>query len=282
MYTYSNTKKGTCNKMANNSDIAACVSFDTNSSMEDAVDSEQKQKKQLLQKKDEYVAPMSIEAIEKRVAMLLDQIPSVARSLALSPTNVNDIEAWCRECIKISLRFGLLIQFIHLATYQWQTEKTGNSCQNLSALVNEANEVQRRLKVVTASCNSVLYPSLDTYLTKVTSDDGCGGDDYEDKDENEVVLTTADDGEPGLVTAMTIAAATSAKTNSNNNIRTNHYVYQTEIKYPDSVQMARQTVCDEAIDYRYLMALSLETMLKAFKDYRKAAANEGSRSDMAM
>ena len=109
-------------------------------------------KKKTTTKEKEWIAPTSLDTIEKRIAMLIDDLPSMEDTKALSLTNPDGLESWCRQMYKVKDRFDLLKDFISPAVYKWQTEHTGISQQNVAFLITEMHKTLNTLLFVQYVC----------------------------------------------------------------------------------------------------------------------------------
>ena len=66
----------------------------------------------------EFVAPTSLEKVEERISMLINDAPSLDDTMALSPTRKDGFNLWCKKVDRIDRDFELLINFIAPLVYK--------------------------------------------------------------------------------------------------------------------------------------------------------------------
>lgn len=85
---------------------------------------------------DDAHPPLTLPAIQIRIRQLLDRLPSKADTAALSPNNVESLEIWCREVRSTLRSYNLVLNFLSVATYQWEPDRPGHTGQVRSCVLN--------------------------------------------------------------------------------------------------------------------------------------------------
>ena len=136
----------------------------------------------------EFVAPTSLEKVEERISMLINDAPSLDDTMSLSPTRKDGFNLWCKKVDRIDRDFELLINFIAPLVYKWSTERTGNSSQNIDNLQKEVDESLCLLSVAANSCRSTLYPPKKHMLAKeiTTEEEDIVNHDEEGSQDSEI------------------------------------------------------------------------------------------------
>jgi len=201
--------------------------------------------------------------------------------------------------VTIVRHFNLLMNFIKPSTYKWNTDRTGNSKQNISNLQGEAKAAINTLSIIYNSCNCVLYPKLSSRVVKIVeaeeeADQQLSAEDAEQQQQQQPDNEEQADnnGEEGPLldnssserVALPSLPDSSGAQQQRKTHKVKHQIWEQQVSDPELLLMHREHLCDEAMDKRELMTFTLATMLKAFKDYKRASANDvdTSRSSMMM
>lgn len=111
-----------------------------------------------------YKAPLTLPVVQDRILDLIDRVPSQNDTAALTPSNTETLETWCRTVRSLIREFSLVLNFCHPATYQWAPDRSGHNEQNLGALRSEINYSSSAVAVIITDINTFLAPSRDKQL----------------------------------------------------------------------------------------------------------------------
>lgn len=78
---------------------------------------------------DDKNPPLTLANIQKRIRQLLDRLPTKAETSALSASNPQELEGWCRRVRSILRNYNLVLNFLSVATYQWEPDRPGHTGQ---------------------------------------------------------------------------------------------------------------------------------------------------------
>lgn len=235
--------------------------------------------------------PLTLEDIRSRIQSLCERIPAIPngqfKSLALrqgtTTTTTNDDEEVVNDEILVKSfatqlqivleEFELLACCINMATYQWGTERSGASDQNLSLLKGEWSSTQQQIaSMVTPSLVYFLHPDLDLVVEKTTTttttttsssdtnttqqlhkhNNGNGNIDHNnDNDKKEQSTTTLE-------------------------IRENHYTRK--VVNTDYLQFCLLSLARNAPLLRHVVLSNFHKLGKAIQDYLQAQKSESRTS----
>lgn len=222
----------------------------------------------------EWIAPTSLKGIEERIALLIDDVPSLENTKSLSPTKIHELEQWCRQVYKIKNDFKRVANFLGPCLYKWATERTGISDQNDDHLISELQSVDNLLTIATTYCLIVYQPERVSIVVKEITEEVIVEDNEKGKNLQEINLK--DDGSDTADSiCTTISTNTTTPTTSSEAISSTpakkrmtvkHFIIDNVIEKPHDQDLYRELVCEAALDHRELIIVALSTALKALKD----------------
>jgi hypothetical protein len=177
--------------------------------------------------------------------------------------------------------FELLSCCIHVATYQWGTERSGAADQNLSLLKGEWNSTRQQISsIVSSALDYLLNPEVELVVETTTV---------------RTVTTTPQEPQPQKLQHNN-TNHNNNKTNQNNNdkeekekeehhrsttntvveIRENHYTRQ--VVNTDYVQFCQDSLARNAPLLRHVVLSNFHKLIKALQDYVQAQKSDSSTS----
>jgi hypothetical protein len=177
--------------------------------------------------------------------------------------------------------FELLSCCIHMATYQWGTERSGAADQNLSLLKGEWNSTRQQISsIVSPTLHYLLNPEVELVVETTTV---------------RTVTTTPQEQQQQQQFHKNNTNHNSNKTNHNNNkndkkeedqhhstantvveIRENHYTRQ--VVNTDYVQFCQDSLVRNAPLLRHVVLSNFHKLIKALQDYVQAQKSDSSTS----
>jgi hypothetical protein len=73
--------------------------------------------------------PLTLPSIQARIRQLLSRLPTKDETESLDANRVPELEAWCRRVRGVLRQYNLVLNFLSVATYQWEPDRPGHTGQ---------------------------------------------------------------------------------------------------------------------------------------------------------
>eukprot|EP01082_Thalassiosira_pseudonana_P004196 g3768.t1 g3768 contig13:117173-118091(+) len=232
---------------------------------------------------DDEHPPLTLPHIKIRIQQLIGRLPSKEETAALKSASADGhtgggesggsaseaaggekLDNWCRIVRGILRDYNLVLNFVAIATYQWEPDRPGHTGQSLAALKNQIQSSTARTNIVSNDISRILTPTLSRQLTK-----------------KRIILSTT------TTTNNNNKPDDSNTMDESNNTETKEeiYTYEQIVSDPEVLQLNREQLCAEAIYKRQLVVSTMEQMCTCLDDYGKAeigaSDHKGGFSSMA-
>lgn len=115
---------------------------------------------------DDSNPPLTMRQVQSRIRQLLSRLPSKEETTALTVEDLPAMERWCRTVRTILRNYNLGLNFVAIATYQWEPDRPGHTGQSLGALRGQITLSTAQTNILSSHISRVLTPAFDPQLIK--------------------------------------------------------------------------------------------------------------------
>ncbi|KAL7543252.1 hypothetical protein ACHAXR_012551 [Thalassiosira sp. AJA248-18] len=115
---------------------------------------------------DDSNPPLTMRQVQTRIRQLLSRLPSKEETTALTVEDLPAMERWCRTVRTILRNYNLGLNFVAIATYQWEPDRPGHTGQSLGALRGQITLSTAQTNILSSHISRVLTPAFDPQLIK--------------------------------------------------------------------------------------------------------------------